>query len=336
MTARKYNLGIVGCGAVAHLHATALLAMPEVQLQWVHDVRSEAAESFASTYGAKAARSTEQMIASKLDAVIVCTPPAFHESSSLPFLDAGIAVLCEKPLAQSFDAAQRFADKVRARRTPLLIAYTLRFHPAVVKLRQIVDQGTLGPIHFFHCQFGGYTDLRTNHRGNSELAGGGSLTDNGVHACDLFRWFVGDPTSVQAMSGNLTQNVSVEDAGSITLAIDRRCLGQVTTQCAMKRFSNRIELYGESGFASVSFGLAPLPELLLRLNDGSSTTIDCSDLPEKRIAQTQALLEAVRTGRCATTIEDGLQGNRLISAAYEAARTGRTVQLSAEPAAVGA
>lgn len=337
MRTKPWRLGIVGCGSVAHLHAGAIAATAEAKLTRVFDVRAEAAEKFAATHGAQAARSIEQMIDSGLDAVIVSTPPAYHESSSLPFLDAGVAVLCEKPLAQNFAAAQRFAEKARARKAPLLMAFTLRFHPALVRLRQLVVEGSLGPIHFFHCQFGGYTDLRTDHRGNSELAGGGSLADNGVHACDLFRWLVGEPTTMQAMIGNLTQQVNVEDSGSINLSINNQCLGQITTTCALERFANRIELYGLHGSAAVSFGLAPLPELLVRWNDGTSQTIDCAGLPEKRVAQLRALLDAVETGHCATTIDDGLAGNRLISAAYESARTGRTLELSAprEVAKVG-
>ena len=148
MKSGTFNLGIVGCGAVAKLHAVALAAMPGVKLALVHDVRSEAAEKFAAAHNSRAAQSTAQMIEAGLDAVIVCTPPAYHEASSLPFLDAGIAVLCEKPLAQSYTAAQRFAEQVRARKTPLLIAFTLRFHPSLVKLRQLVDEGVLGPLHF--------------------------------------------------------------------------------------------------------------------------------------------------------------------------------------------
>jgi predicted dehydrogenase len=316
------------------LHAGAIAATQGVRLTRVFDVRADAAKQFAAAHESEAASSIEQMIESGLDGVIISTPPAYHESSALPFLDAGVTVLCEKPLAQSFTAAQRFAEKVRQRNAPLLIAYTLRFHPALVKLKQLVADGTLGPIHFFHCQFGGFTDLRTNHRGSSELAGGGSLADNGVHACDLFRWLVGEPTSIQAMIGNLTQRVDVEDSGSINLAIKDQCLGQISTTCALTRFSNRIEVYGTKGSAAVSFGLEPLPELLVRYNDGKTSAIDTAGLPEKRVAQLSAMLHAMKTGHCATTVNDGLAGNRLISAAYDSARTGKTIELLAEQLAV--
>ena len=97
-----YKIGILGCGKVAHLHAKAILDIPEAELTAVWSRSKETAESFAAQYGVKAYQSITEMIGeNQIDLVVVCTPHPFHKEPTIEAARAGASVLVEKPLAST-------------------------------------------------------------------------------------------------------------------------------------------------------------------------------------------------------------------------------------------
>src|SRR5688572_33265451 len=125
----KFRIGIVGCGGIAREHVRAYQAIAGVEIAQVFDVVDVAARLLAKAAGARVAGLVEEMAASaSVDAVSICTPPAMHPQNAAPFLAAGIAVLCEKPLAATLDAAGALAEQVRRSDSPFMVAFCHRFH----------------------------------------------------------------------------------------------------------------------------------------------------------------------------------------------------------------
>jgi predicted dehydrogenase len=136
-----------------------------------------------------AAASLEELVERPdVDALLISTPPAAHERELQLALDAGKPALVEKPVTECFESARRLCAACEGRSTPVMVAQTLRFNPALQRARVLVD--ALGRIH----------RVRTVQRLEpSELAwqkdrtvaGGGSITLTGVHLFDLLRWLLG-------------------------------------------------------------------------------------------------------------------------------------------------
>jgi len=94
------RIGIVGCGKIAGNHARALQQVPGVDVVGCCDPDVDRAREFADAHGiARAVGSVEELIALGLDACTVCTPHPVHEQVVVAAAEAGIHVLCEKPIA---------------------------------------------------------------------------------------------------------------------------------------------------------------------------------------------------------------------------------------------
>jgi predicted dehydrogenase len=320
------KLGIVGCGLVAQAHANALKSC-DARLAWVYDVKPASAAALAAKSGASAVASIEQLIDARPDGVIICTPPAYHAASVQPFLDARVPVLCEKPLAQDQSAAAALAQAVQRSGSLFMVAFTQRFHPAVIELRRLVADGVIGEVHLLHNMFGGWVPVTQSHRADPRASGGGAMIDNGIHSIDLFRILVGEPIAVQAMMGNIAQPAAAEDLGVIQLQAPGPCFGQIVSTYSLPTCANRIEVYGSKGVASVQYGAPRMPLLSYQHEDQPLVEVDCSKHPERRVGQLQAFFQSIRSGVSAVPAAEGLAASRIIQAAYDSARQQRTLCL---------
>ncbi len=329
MTTGRLRVGIVGCGGIARAHLAGYNSAANADVVYVYDVSRKAAQQFAAECGAQVAASPEDMAGAGLDAVSVCTPPATHLQVCKPFLGAGVPVLCEKPLEADARTAARLEVAVRARGTPFMTAYCHRFHPAIVELKALIDAGRLGKPLFFRNIFGGYFELKGNHRARPALSGGGSVIDNCSHSVDLFRHLAGEPTEVQATTGNVLQRAAVEDFGVLLLGVRGKVFGEITSSYSLKVCGNWVEWYGTLGTALVSYWNPGQPDLVYRLAGESEWTIvDCSAHPDRFSAEVAHFLDCVQTGaRPLVTAADGYRASRVIDAAYRSAKTGRRQSL---------
>lgn len=316
------KIGIVGCGGIAKAHVNAYRAIGGNRIAWVYDVSAESAQRLAEEVGARVAPSVEWMAKEAgVDAVSVCAPPGAHVACCLPFIEAGVAVLCEKPLAATLEQAQHLAQAVRRAGSLFMTAFCYRFHPPIVKLKELIDSGVLGQPVFFQNTFSGYARIAGNHRADRNVSGGGSLIDNGAHSIDLLCHLVGEPTCVQAMLTNaVQQDLEVEDL-SVMQARVGRALGQVISGYSTPACMNRLEWVGDRGAAVINFFDSSLPELVYRVAGGSGwTPVDCTGLPNRITGEIGHYLDCVRTGEPPrVTVEDGLRVNRIVAQAYASA-----------------
>ena len=98
---QKLKTGIIGTGKVGHLHAAALMKLPESEFTAVCNVNFKGAQAFAEQYRVKAYADVEEMVASGVQAVTICTPHPLHAEPTIKAARAGAHVIVEKPLAAS-------------------------------------------------------------------------------------------------------------------------------------------------------------------------------------------------------------------------------------------
>lgn len=320
----QLRIGIVGCGRIARQHLAGYRSIPSVKVTTVYDVSESASAEFAELAEAEVAESIEDMIGRPVDAVSVCTPPGVHLMNCLPFLEAKVPVLCEKPLEANPTTSARLAAAVRQSGTVFMIGFCHRFHTPILEMKNLIDSGLLGAPVLFRNIFGGYRDLSSDHRSKPELSGGGTMIDNGSHSVDLFRFLVGDPTQVSCMVGNAVQEIPVEDLSVILLSSGDRAFGEITSSSATVVGSSQVAWYGTKGTAILDY-----PEdLSYKLAGEKWTQLNCPSTPNRFSREIQHFTECVREHKMPrVTVDDGLKASVIIGAAYRAAERGETIQV---------
>jgi myo-inositol 2-dehydrogenase/D-chiro-inositol 1-dehydrogenase len=138
------NVGLLGAGRIAGVHATAITTNPGSRLVAVSDINADAAAKLATQYGAEA-RTTDAILNDpKIDAILIATSTDTHSDLIERATGAGKAVLCEKPVDLSLVRAQA-CQKVAARNgKPVMIGFNRRFDPNFAALKAAADKGEIG------------------------------------------------------------------------------------------------------------------------------------------------------------------------------------------------
>ncbi len=141
----KKKVVLVGTGNIAKTHAAALREIADTELYGVFDLNPKTAEGFAKEFGASRVFTTlEQAAGSAADTVHVLTPPDLHLATAMPFVNAGKAVLLEKPVGVNSAECEALAAAARQSGAVIGVNQNLVFNPAYVQLREAVTSGRLG------------------------------------------------------------------------------------------------------------------------------------------------------------------------------------------------
>lgn len=207
------KLGIIGFGHIGRIHAEAALHVPGVELAAIGTGRPEEARRICGPDVAVCTNYSSILHRSVLDAVVICVPTYLHERFVVEALDQGLPVLCEKPFALDLASAQRMLDAATRSHRCLMIAQVLRFWPSYLRIKQLVSDGAIGPIHAIAghrlAQYPPWGDWFRDPEKS-----GGALLDMQVHDTDFVYWLLGPPQEVyaaglQSSAGSWDQVTSV-------------------------------------------------------------------------------------------------------------------------------
>jgi predicted dehydrogenase len=193
----------------------------------IADPSPEAARAVAGLApGCELAGSLDALLALPLDGIVIATPSAQHADQAVRALQAGRAVLCQKPLGTRAAEARRVVEAARAADRRLAVDLSYRHVAGVPELRRLVQGGALGRVHavnlVFHNAYG--PDRPWFH--DVRQAGGGCVMDLGIHLVDLALWTLGFPavrevaSRVTARGGPALGRSTVEDCASALLLLD--------------------------------------------------------------------------------------------------------------------
>jgi 1,5-anhydro-D-fructose reductase (1,5-anhydro-D-mannitol-forming) len=305
--------GIVGCGWVARDYvAPAIAASSNGRLVALCDLSEPALAAVQPTDATllRTTSLTEFLQTPGLQAVYVATPNANHAHVAQELAAAGLPVLCEKPLARTATEAAGMVAAAEAAGTPLATAFDQRFHPAHVRLRELIQRGTLGRVTCVRIHYACWTpadwapdtDLGTyqNWRISAEEAGGGAMIDLAPHGLDLVQTLLDEPlTTVVALTQQRIHDYPVDDGAVL---IGQTASGVLFSQAVAyncpDNFPRRsLEVIGDKGRALAvnTMGQTPGGSLTLTRPDGSvqEVAFDIDASPFQR--QVEAFAEAVRS-----------------------------------------
>ena len=255
-TAETIRVAVVGLGRFGSKRVAAVTANPRSTVRVVADVLPERARSVGEQLDCAHTSKWEQAVArDDVDAVIVSTSAQFLPEVACAALRAGKHVLCEKPFGRRADEVLPAVEAARENRLRLKVGYNHRYHPALEKAHALCRQGTFGRVHFLRCLYGhgGRPGYDQEWRAQPESAGGGQLLDQGVHALDLFRWFVGDFQDVKAyMSTAFWPIAPLEDNVFALLRGEQGCVASLHASWTNWKNTFSFEVFGEEGYLAVT------------------------------------------------------------------------------------
>ena len=281
--AREVGIGIVGYGTMGKAHSYAYTAAPQIRsLPWRPRVRAisgrhrDAVERAARDFGAERFTTDWRELVEAPDVRIVdiCTPPGTHAEIVEAAAECGKAIVCEKPLAASWDDGCRAA--AAGLRAPVMnaIGFNYRRLPALSLMKQLVDSGRIGKVRLWRGSWlsDEFVDPEIPFDWRFERRHGAStIADLGAHLIDLAGWLVGEIEAVSAQSRTFTparsgadgevREVDVDDASSALLRFRSGALGvfEVAKTCVRRPCDFTVEVNGERG--TLRFDYARLNEL---------------------------------------------------------------------------
>jgi predicted dehydrogenase len=206
-TEKPIRWGILATGRIASEFVEDLLQLPEATVAAVGSRRLDSATAFAERYGIPRAHGDWADLASdpEVDVVYVATPHSAHHAAAKMCLEAGKAVLCEKPLTIDLATAQDLVDTARARGVFLMEAMWTLTNPTIRHIDAVLDRGEIGEITHIAADFGVNGPFPVGHRMRAPELGGGALLDLGVYPVALAHHFLGRPATITARANLLPE-----------------------------------------------------------------------------------------------------------------------------------
>lgn len=266
----KLRVALIGCGRISFKHIEGFVTNADrMELVATCDPRIERAQSSAEAYtkevpGARPQPYTDyrQMLAEvKPDFVTIATESGYHRDIAVNAFNAGVHVICEKPMALSTEDADAMISAGRMNGKKLAVCFQNRFNTPIVKTRKALEAQRFGKM--MH----GMVQIRWNRneayyaeapwRGTWDLDGG-TLMNQCTHGIDLLQWLMGeDAVRVHAVTRRYLRPIEAEDFGAAIVEFKSGSVGMIEGSADIypKNLNETLSLFGSSGSVVIG-GLA--------------------------------------------------------------------------------
>ncbi len=354
----KLRIGIVGVGVIATTkHMGTLTKYPDVEIVALCDIVKDKCDKANAKFGlsAKVYADYRDLCSDPgVDVVHICTPNAIHAEIALFAFDHGKHVHCEKPMACTYEDAQKMIAAQKKAGKKLTVGLQWRFSPQCLYIRDLAKQGYFGDIYYMKSSqlrgrrlpaYGSYTIKAIN--------GGGMLMDGGPHSIDLPMYLTGDyePASVRGVTMDRMKNdvqgndlgpwnpaeFDVEDSAFalLTMKSGKTIYIETAWICNMEQASPgmQVSLAGTKAGADMVGDFGTGVRLLQILNGKKAVTVpNLGGMPGMRPSydnndyELRRWVDAIKQDKDPAILpQEAAVVTRIIEGIYESARTGRTV-----------
>ena len=279
------RIAVIGVGHLGQHHARLLSAMDGVELVGVVDTKPGRAQEIAAKYSTTAFTDASQLPRS-VDAVSIASPTTTHVEIALPFVEAGVPVLVEKPIARSLDDADRLLDAAAQRGTIVATGHTERFNPAVAKVLPLLAEPRFVEIH----------RLGTFPERSLDID---VIFDLMIHDLDLLLAMArSEVVSIEAVGVNvLTSRVDIANA---RLRFASGCIANVTASRISRDRVRKARFFQKDSYVSIDYAAQEVDVYRLVARNGRPTIEGgrlevINEEPLKR--ELEDFVDAVRTQR---------------------------------------
>lgn len=228
MNAKTIRWGIIAPGKIARNFAQDLALVPGASLLGVASRSIDRAEQFAQDFAIPLYFGSYAELAQHpdIDAIYIASPHSAHKAHTLLCLEAGKAVLCEKPFAMNRDEVELMIAKAQEKQCFLMEALWTKFLPSFQKVQDLVLQGSIGQIKSIQADFGFQSVYDPEGRLFNKKLGGGALLDVGIYPLFLCATLLGRPQSIKALAEFMETGVDGQCA--MILKYDSGALAQLS------------------------------------------------------------------------------------------------------------
>jgi len=279
----RIRTAVIGAGFMGRVHTEGIRRLGNVDIVACCAISEEEAAAFGKAMGIERTTADYKTILKdpSIHAVHVCTPNALHYPISLDALNAGKAVLCEKPLTLSVKEAQELVDLAESKKLPNCVNHNLRYYPVVQQIRRMVEKGELGDILVVQGTYSqDWLLYDTDFNWRIEAKDNGPLRamgDIGSHWMDMIQHLTGLPitrlcadlqifhktrkkpkVAIETLAGKTLKPedydevpIDTDDYGAVLIHLGDRCRGAFTVSQVAAGCKNRfqVEVYGAKGGA---------------------------------------------------------------------------------------
>ena len=280
------RVAVIGVGHLGQHHARLLASMDGVELVGICDTNRSRADQIAAKFGGGAVFDNASELVSRIDAVTVAVPTVSHLDVALPFLNAGVATLVEKPIAPSVDDANRLIDAAERGGALLATGHTERFNPAVAKALPFISEPRFIEIH----RLGTFPERSLDIDVVFDLM---------IHDLDLLLSVVkSEVTQIEAVGVNvLTPKADIANA---RLRFASGCIANVTASRISRERVRKARFFQNDAYVSIDYAAQELEMFRLvkgngrPLIEGGKIAVD-NEEPLRR--ELEDFIDAVRTRR---------------------------------------
>jgi predicted dehydrogenase len=298
------RVAVIGVGHLGRHHARILASLPQVDLVAVVDTNRARAEEIAAANGTRAEFDPAGLVG-RVDAVTIAVPTERHREVAMPFLEAGIPALVEKPLARSLDEADAMITAAERARVALGVGHTERFNPAVDAARALLTDPRFVEVH----RLGTFPERSLDIDVVFDLM---------IHDLDVVLSIV--PSEVEAIEAVgvpvLTGRVDIANA---RVRFANGCIANLTASRISRDRVRKIRFFQPEAYLSIDYATQKLDVWRLVRKSGSAPSIEGGDIavaneePLKR--ELGDFVDAVVSKRA--PVVDGAQGRRALALAQQ-------------------
>jgi predicted dehydrogenase len=324
---------VVGLGSIGRRHARLLNARGDLAVELCEPAAANLELAYAEVGRLPTYTAYDAALRTRPELMVIATPHDLHRSQTVPALEQGIHVLCEKPMSDRLeDARAMLAAADRARRQSgavLSIGFMLHFHPLLARLKQIVEDGTLGTVLHVHYSVGSYITL-VNSRSRYQAGLEGALLLDYAHQPDFIYWLLGEKpigVTMSAVQGGEFEHTSMPNVLTLTCDYARPLLTTIHLNYAQMPQRGACEVIGDRGWA-----LAEIEKQTLRIGLRADSSEREERIPADRDdlyrAEHQAFLDAVAGRRePSSPASEAIVSMEIADAALRSWRAGRRVEM---------
>ncbi|USS41016.1 UDP-N-acetylglucosamine 3-dehydrogenase [Thermococcus aggregans] len=243
------RVGVVGVGNMGFHHAriySELAKEGKIELVGVADANLERAKEVASQFRTKAFGDYRELVKEGIDAVSIAVPTSLHKKVALEFIENGVSVLVEKPIAESIESAQEIIRAAKKNDVTLMVGHVERFNPAVLKLKESISNGLLGKIVTMNAKRVGPMVVR--------IADVGVIIDLAVHDIDVMSFLADSKVKeVYAKARNVKHPSGVDDYALILLSFKHNVDGIIETNRLTPHKTRTLNVVGTEGIAYLDY-----------------------------------------------------------------------------------
>jgi myo-inositol 2-dehydrogenase / D-chiro-inositol 1-dehydrogenase len=250
---RIISIGLIGAGRIGRMHAELLARrVPGASVGIVHDLHAPFAVEVGAMLGVPVAATVDEVLASDVDAVAICSSADTHVELMVAAADAGKAVFCEKPVSLDLEELERGLDAIETAGVPFQVGFNRRFDPAHASVAEAVAAGRIGEPHLVRISSRDPEPPPLEYVRTS----GGLFLDMTIHDFDMARFVTGSEVVEVFARGGLRVAPAFAEAGDIdtalvTLVHASGCLTAIDNcRATAYGFDQRVEAFGSDGMAA--------------------------------------------------------------------------------------